>query len=392
MKKTVDDIELSGKRVLVRVDFNVPLKDGRVTSDVRIRAALPTIRKVLDASGIPIVISHLGRPKGKVVPEMSLAPVKVRLTELVGRDVALVDCIGPGRVPAVPASLMETGSVVLLENVRFHPGETQNDPEFARQLAELGNVFVNDAFGAAHRAHASTAGIAHHLPAVAGYLMAKEMEMLGKLLEGPQKPFVAILGGAKVSDKIGLIRNLLSKVDTVLVGGAMAYTFLKAAGVAVGGSRVEDDKVEVAAETLQQAKKLGREILLPVDHVLADRFEEDARPVRDCGEIAEGLMGMDIGRQTVASYGEVIASAKTILWNGPMGVFEWDAFAGGTKGVAQAVARANAFSVACGGDSAAAVEKFGLAGKLSYISTGGGASLEFLEGKELPGIAVLQDK
>ena len=256
----------------------------------------------------------------------------------------------------------------------------------------MGDVFVNDAFGTAHRAHASTAGIAHHLQAVAGYLMAKEMEVLGKLLESPDRPFIAILGGAKVSDKIGLIKNLLPKVDSVLVGGAMAYTFLKASGVGVGKSRVEDDKIEVASETLEQARDMGKQILLPVDHVLADKFEEKAKPVSACGEIAEGLMGMDIGQQTVESYGEVIASAKTILWNGPMGVFEWDSFAEGTRGVAKAVAASGAFSVACGGDSAAAMEKFGLAEKLSYISTGGGASLEFLEGKELPGIAALQEK
>ncbi len=392
MKKTIDDIELSGKRVLVRVDFNVPLAEGRITSDIRIRRALPTINKIIESGGIPIIMSHLGRPKGKRVPELSLAPVCARLAELLCRKVALVACVAPGLVPAVPASLLETGAVILLENIRYHPGETKNDPEFARQLADMGDVFVNDAFGAAHRAHASTAGIAHHLPAVAGYLMAKEMEVLGKLLEDPEKPFVAILGGAKVSDKIGLIRNLLPRVDAVLVGGAMAYTFLKASGVAVGSSRVEEDKVEVAAETLRQAVDLGRQILLPVDHVQASKFEENAEPVSACGEIAENLMGMDIGPQTVASYGEVIASAGTILWNGPMGVFEWDSFAGGTKDVAQAVAQSGAFSVACGGDSAAAMEKFGLAGKLSYISTGGGASLEFLEGKELPGIAALQDR
>jgi phosphoglycerate kinase len=391
MKKTIDDIELAGKKVLVRVDFNVPLKDGQITSDVRIRAALPTIRKVMDSGGLPIVISHLGRPKGKVVPEMSLAPVAARLGVLLGKRVAKFD-IKPGIPPTLPENLDELADVVLLENIRFYPGETKNDPELAKQLAALGDVFVNDAFGAAHRAHASTAGIAAHLPAVAGYLMAKEMEVLGGLLENPEKPFVAVLGGAKVSDKIGLIRNLVPRVDSVLVGGAMAYTFLKASGIDVGASRVEEDKLEVARETDEFAQEQGRQIFLPVDHVLADRFEENAEPVRVCGAIGGGMMGLDVGEQTVASYSRIIESARTVLWNGPMGVFEWDSFASGTKGVARAIAASGAFSVCCGGDTAAAAEKFGVADKLSYISTGGGASLEFLEGRELPGIAALQDK
>lgn len=391
MKKTIDDIELAGKRVLLRVDFNVPLKDGRITSDVRIRRVLPTLNRIIESGGIAVVMSHLGRPKGRVVEELRLDPVAERLSELLGRGVEkLGDCIGPDVKEAL--GRLGPGDVVLLENVRFHPQERKNDPGFARELAGLGDVFVNDAFGAAHRAHASTVGIAGHLPAVAGYLMAREMEVLGKLLERPEKPYVAVLGGAKVSDKIGLIRNLLPRVDSIIVGGAMAYTLLAAEGAPVGKSRVEEDKLDIARETGKHAAALGGQIFLPVDHIVAQAFEEGAEPVEAGSEIPENLMGMDIGEQTAARYGEIIGAAKTILWNGPMGVFEWDSFAAGTRAVARAIADSDAYSVCCGGDSAAAVEKFGLADGISHISTGGGASLEFLEGKELPGIAVLQDR
>jgi phosphoglycerate kinase len=392
MKKTIDDVELSGRRVLVRVDFNVPLEEGHITSDVRIRRALPTINKILESGGIPIVMSHLGRPKGKVVEELRLGPVAGRLAELLGKKVIIIDCIKPGVRPTLQENLDKLADIVLLENLRFHPGETKNDPEFAKQLAGLGDLFVNDAFGTAHRAHASTAGIAQYLPAVAGYLMAKEIEVLSGLVESPERPFVAVLGGVKVSDKIELIRNLVPKVDSIIIGGAMAYTFLKAGGVEVGKSKIEEDKLGVARGTVAYAAEFERQIFLPVDHLLADRFEENAEPVAACGGIPENLIGLDIGEQTAASYGEIINSAKTILWNGPMGVFEWDSFASGTRAIAEAIAKSEAYSVCCGGDSAAAVEKFGLVEKMSYISTGGGASLEFLEGKELPGIAALLDK
>ncbi len=390
-KKTIDDVDLRGKRVLLRVDFNVPLdEEGCIRSDVRIRRAIPTIRKMMEAPAVAVVMSHLGRPKGKVVESMRLTPVAERLSELLGVAVQkLDDCIGPEVEEAVGQA--KPGDVILLENLRFHKQETDNDPDFAKKLASLGDIFVNDAFGTAHRAHASTAGIASYKPAVAGYLMGKEIEVLGRLLETPEAPFVAVLGGAKVSDKIGLIMNLLPRVDSILVGGAMAYTFLASKGIPVGSSRVEDDKVEVAAQTLARAEELGKELRLPVDHVVADRFEEGASPVLVRGEIAEGYMGLDIGEQTAASYRDILSLARTVLWNGPMGVFEWDSFAGGTKATAEAIAGSGAFSVCCGGDSAAAVEKFGLAERMSHISTGGGASLEFLEGKELPGIAALQD-
>lgn len=390
-KKTVDDVELAGRRVLVRVDFNVPLEDGRITSNVRIRRALPTINKIIESGGIPIIMSHLGRPGGRVVDSLRLTLVAERLSELLGKEVRkLDDCIGPEVKEAV--SRFEPGDVVLLENLRFHPGEKENDPAFAKELAQLGDIYVNDAFATAHRAHASTAGMVDYLPAVAGYLMAKEIEVLNRLLESPEKPFVAVLGGAKVSDKIGLIKRLLPRVDSVLVGGAMAYTFLAGTGAQVGKSAVEEDKLGVARETAQHAAQLKKELLLPVDHVTADRFEEDAEPVRVCGAIPENLMGLDIGEQTLALYKEVIDSAKTVLWNGPMGVFEWDSFAAGTRGLAEAIAASEAFSVCCGGDSAAALERFGLTGEMSYISTGGGASLELLEGKKLPGIVALQDR
>ena len=391
MKKTIDDAELAEKRVLVRVDFNVPLEAGRVTSDVRIRRVLPTIKKISKRGGIAIVMSHLGRPKGKVVEELRLDPVADRLSELLGKGVTkLDDCVGTGVKEAL--ARLQPEDVVLLENLRFHSEEEKNDEDFAKKLASHGDVFVNDAFGAAHRAHASTTGIAAFVPAVAGYLMAREIQVLGKLLEGPEKPFVAVLGGAKVSDKIGIIRHLLPMLDSVVIGGAMAYTFLKASGVEIGASRVEEDKIGVAKEALEEAEKLGKQIFLPVDHVIADRFGEDAKPVRTCGEIDQGFIGLDIGEQTAASFREIISSAGTILWNGPMGKFEWDSFASGTRDVVKAMADSNAYSVCCGGDSAAAAEKFGLVEKISYVSTGGGASLEFLEGKELPGIAALQNK
>ncbi|MGN0629607.1 MAG: phosphoglycerate kinase [Oscillospiraceae bacterium] len=391
-KMSVKDIELKGKRVLVRCDFNVPLKDGVITNDKRIVAALPTIKYLSDEGARVILCSHLGRPKGEWLPEASLAPVAVRLSELLGKPVRMSrDVIGED-AKDISANLKD-GEIALLENVRYYKEETKNDPEFAKELASLADVFVNDAFGTAHRAHASTAGVADYLPAVCGFLIQKEIEVMGGALENPIQPFVAVLGGAKVSDKIGVITNLLDKVDTLIVGGAMAYTFLKAQGHSVGTSLCEDDKLELAKEILEKAEEKGVRFLLPVDHVGAEKFDEAAEAVAVPGaDIPDGLMGMDIGPQTVKLYSEALSGAGTVVWNGPMGVFEFKQFAEGTLALAKAIADSKAISIIGGGDSVAAVTKLGFADKMTHISTGGGASLEFLEGKELPGIAALNDK
>ncbi|HIX65526.1 MAG TPA: phosphoglycerate kinase [Candidatus Anaerotruncus excrementipullorum] len=390
-KKSIEDISVAGKKVLVRCDFNVPLKEGVITSDKRIVAALPTIQYLLDQGAAVILCSHLGRPKGEVMPEYSLAPVAARLSELLGRPVQMAkDVVGPDA--AAKAAALQPGQLLMLENVRFEKGETKNDPELAKKFASLAEIYVNDAFGSAHRAHASTAGVADYLPAVCGYLIQKEITVMGKALADPKRPFVAILGGAKVSDKIGVIENLLDKVDTLIVGGGMAYTFLKAQGHAIGASLCEEDKLDLARQMLQKAEKLGVRLLLPVDNVAGDKFDANCAVQVVDDEIPEGWMGMDIGPKTVELYCAAVKGAGTVVWNGPMGVFEFDQFAKGTLAVASAVAESGAVSIIGGGDSAAAVTKLGFADKMTHISTGGGASLEFLEGKELPGIAALNDK
>ncbi|WP_018132099.1 phosphoglycerate kinase [Effusibacillus pohliae] len=391
-KKTVRDIDVRGKRVFVRVDFNVPLEDGNITDDTRIQAALPTIRYLIDQGAKVILASHLGRPKGEVNPKYSLDPVAVRLSELLGRTVEKTSgCVGPQVKERI--SLMQDGDVLLLENVRFHKGEEKNDPELARQFAELADIYVNDAFGAAHRAHASTAGIAEHLPAVAGFLMEKEITVMGNALANPERPFTAIIGGAKVSDKIAVIENLLTKVDRLIIGGGMANTFLAGLGYQLGKSLVETDKIGQAKELVDRAKERGVDLLLPVDLVVASAFAANAehRAV-ELNEVPAGWMALDIGPKTIARYQDAIRSSKTVIWNGPMGVFEFEAFAKGTNEVAKAVAEVHGTTIVGGGDSVAAVEKSGLADRMTHISTGGGASLEFLEGKILPGVAALNDK
>jgi phosphoglycerate kinase len=387
-KKTIRDIDVKGKRVLVRVDFNVPLKDGSVADDRRIRAALPTIQYLLDQDAAVVLMSHLGRPKGEPKPELRMDPVAERLSELLGKPVTkLDDCVGVAVENAVNA--MKPGDVILLENTRFKPGETKNDPMLADGLARLGDVYVNDAFGTAHRAHASTAGVAQHLPSVAGFLMEKELNYLGQTLADPERPFLAVLGGAKISDKIGFIQNLLSQVDSLLIGGGMANTFFKAEGLSVGDSLVEDEALDTARELLESA---GDRLVLPVDCVIADRFEAEAQVV-PVDQVPDGWRILDIGPATVAHFSNRLAAANTVVWNGPMGVFEFPRFAEGTFAVARALAGLErATTIIGGGDSAAAVEQSGLADDMSHISTGGGASLEFLEGKELPGVAALMDK
>jgi phosphoglycerate kinase len=391
-KQTIRDVEVTGKRVLVRVDFNVPLDNGRITDDRRIRESLPTITELRRRGARVILASHFGRPDGKVVEGLRLDPVGRRLSELLGVRVAkLADCVGPDVQRAV--AQMHDGDVVLLENLRFHPEEEANDPAFARALASLADLYVNDAFGTAHRAHASTVGVTRFLPAVAGLLMEKELTYLSRALEDPRRPFVAILGGKKVSDKIGVIRNLLTKADALLIGGAMSYTFLRATGASVGKSLTEEDKLDLARSLLEDAAKRRVSFRLPDDVVVADRFAEDATArIVPAQAIPAGWMGMDIGPQTSAAYAAVVAGAGTVMWNGPMGVFEFPPFSAGTRAVAEAMAKSKAVTIVGGGDSAAAVQQMGLADRITHISTGGGASLEFLEGKDLPGVAALLDR
>ncbi len=387
-KKTVRDIDVEGKRVLVRCDFNVPLENGRITDDRRITEALPTIRYLLDQRAILILASHLGRPKG-VTPEFSLKPVAERLSELLGRKVPLLpDCVGPE--VEVIVGVAKPGDVLLLENVRFHKEEEENDPEFARQLASLADLFVNDAFGTAHRAHASTEGVAHLLPAVAGFLIEKEIKYLGAAVENPKQPFVAIMGGSKVKDKIALIDNLLPRLDHLLVGGGMVFTFLKAQGYEIGRSLLDTENVEYARGLL--AKAAGK-IVLPTDIVVTDDLKPDAKTeVVPATAMPPGKIGADIGPETAISFGQIIQGAGTVLWNGPMGVFEMEPFAAGTRAIGEAMAKSGATTIVGGGDTAAAADKFGFSDHMTHVSTGGGASLEFLEGKELPGIAALEDR
>ncbi len=388
-KKMVTDLDVKGKKVLVRVDFNVPLDDGKVADDTRIKAALPTIQYLLDNGAALILCSHLGRPKGEVKPELSLKPVADYLGTLIDAPVSFAeDCIGP-KTEAAAADL-QPGQVLVLENTRFHAGEKKNDPEMAKQLASLADLFVDDAFGTAHRAHASNVGVTDYLPAAAGFLLEKEIQYLGNTIADPKRPFVAILGGAKVSDKIGVIENLLDKADKILIGGGMANTFFKAQGYDMADSLVEEDAIATADELLAKA---GDKLVLPADVVIADDFSADAgSKTMGVGDVPAGWRILDIGPRTVAEFGEVIAGAGTVVWNGPMGVFEFDAFAKGTFEIAKALAGSEAVSIVGGGDSASAIQKSGLADRITHISTGGGASLEMLEGKELPGLAALNDK
>ncbi|AIF53560.1 phosphoglycerate kinase [Pelosinus sp. UFO1] len=392
-KKSIRDIDVAGKKVFIRVDYNVPMdKAGNITEDTRIRATLPTLNYLLEKNAAIIIASHLGRPKGAVVPEFSLAPVAERLSTLIGKEVIVApDCVG-SEVEALAKDL-KPGQILLLENLRYHKAEEKNDPEFSRQLASLADVAVNDAFGVSHRAHASVEGITQYLPAVAGLLMEKEIQFVGQTVANPTHPFVAIIGGAKVSDKIGVIENLLSKVDTLIIGGGMANTFLAAQGYNIGKSLLEADKVDLAKSLITTAKERGVNLLLPTDVVIADKFAADAeKKAVAVDQIDSEWMALDIGPNTAEGYAKALETAKTVVWNGPMGVFEMDAFANGTETVAKAVAASSAISIVGGGDSIAALEKVGLSNKITHISTGGGASLEFLEGKVLPGIAALADK
>ncbi len=391
-KKTVEDIDVKGKTCLVRCDFNVPVKDGVITDDKRIREALKTIKYLKAQGAKQILCSHMGRPKGEVNMKYSLQPVQKRLQELLDCDVIMAsDVIGPDA--KAKAAALKDGDIMLLENLRFHKEEEKNDPDFAKELAGMAEIYVNDAFGTAHRAHASTAGVADYLPAVCGYLIQKEIEIMGTALENPKRPFVAILGGAKVSDKIGVIENLADKVDTLIIGGGMAYTFIKAKGGRIGASLCEEDKLELAVQLMKKAREKNVKFLLPADSVIGDEFKEGCKVrTADSDKIPDGWMGMDIGEKAVREYTRAIKGAGTVVWNGPMGVFEMPDFARGTKAIAKAVAESGAISIIGGGDSAAAVEQLGFADKMTHISTGGGASLEFLEGLELPGIAALNDK
>ncbi|MBD2864653.1 phosphoglycerate kinase [Paenibacillus oceani] len=391
-KKSVRDVQTAGKKVFVRVDFNVPLENGQITDDTRIRETLPTIRFLTEQGAKVILASHLGRPKGQVVEEMRLTPVAARLSELLGKPVVKSDEAIGESVKAQIASLND-GDVLLLENVRFYEGEEKNDPELAKAFAELAELYVNDAFGAAHRAHASTEGIAHHLPAVSGLLMEKELEVLGKALNNPDRPFTAIVGGSKVKDKIGVIEHLLGIADNLLIGGGLSYTFLKAQGYEIGKSLVDNEKLDLALGFLKKAKEKGCNLMLPVDIVIGDDFSNNANTrVVPINEIPADWEGFDIGPKTRELYADVIAKSKLVVWNGPMGVFELNPYLNGTKAVAEACAVTQGYTVIGGGDSAAAAEKFHLADKMDHISTGGGASLEFMEGKALPGVVALNDK
>jgi phosphoglycerate kinase len=391
-KKSVRDVEVAGKKVFVRVDFNVPLENGQITDDTRIRETLPTIKYLVDKGAKVILASHLGRPKGQVAEDLRLTPVASKLSELLGKPVAKADEAIGDAVKAKVAALND-GDVLLLENVRFYAGEEKNDPELAKAFAELADLYVNDAFGAAHRAHASTEGIAHYLPAVSGLLMEKELDVLGKALNNPERPFTAIIGGAKVKDKIDVIDNLLNLADTVIIGGGLAYTFIKAQGHEIGKSLVDNDKLDLALSFIQKAKEKGVNFLLPVDIVVADDFSANANTqIVGIDAIPADWEGIDIGPKTREIYADAISKSKLIVWNGPMGVFEIEPFSHGTRAVAEACAKASGYTVIGGGDSAAAAEKFHLADKMDHISTGGGASLEFMEGKALPGVVALNDK
>ncbi|RAV09068.1 phosphoglycerate kinase [Paenibacillus contaminans] len=391
-KKSVRDVEVAGKRVFVRVDFNVPLENGVITDDTRIRETLPTIKYLIEGGAKVILASHLGRPKGQVNEDMRLTPAAVRLSELLGKPVAKADEAIGETVKAQIAD-MKDGDVLLLENVRFYAGEEKNDPELAKAFAELADLYVNDAFGAAHRAHASTEGIAHHLPAVSGLLMEKELDVLGKALSNPERPFTAIVGGAKVKDKIDVINNLLNIADNIIIGGGLSYTFLKAQGYEIGKSLVDNEKLDLALGFINKAKEKGVNFLLPVDVVVADDFSASANTnIVPINQMPADWEGIDIGPKTSELYAATIANSKLVVWNGPMGVFEIEPFSHGTRAVGEACAATSAYTVIGGGDSAAAVEKFGLADRMDHISTGGGASLEFMEGKALPGVVALNDK
>ena len=391
-KKTVEDLDVAGKRVLVRCDFNVPLDNGVITSDKRIVASLPTIEYLIRNNARVILCSHLGRPKGEFKSEFSLAPVAVRLSELLGREVKMAKDVVGESARSLSASLKDS-EVMLIENVRFHAEETKNDPEFSKKLAALADLYVNDAFGSAHRAHSSTTGVADYLPSACGYLIQKEISFMGGALENPKRPFVAILGGAKVSDKIGVITNLLNKCDTIIIGGGMAYTFMKALGYDIGSSLLEADRIEDAKKMMDEANAKGVKFLIPVDNKIGREYKPDTESqIIESDNIPEGWMGLDIGPRTQKMFADAIQGSGTVIWNGPMGVSEWENFAQGTIAVATAVANSGAISIIGGGDSAAAIQKLGFAEKMSHISTGGGASLEFLEGKELPGIAALDEK
>lgn len=394
MKKTVRDIDVAGKKILCRCDFNVPMKDGEITDDFRIISALPTIKYLIEHDAKLILMSHMGKPKGEPKPELSLAPVAARLEKLLGQEVKFSSC------PTVicdhireTAENLKPGEVMLLENTRYRAEETKSAEPFTGELASLGEIFVNDAFGSAHRDHSSTAGIARYMPTVSGFLIEKEVKFLGDALDSPERPFVAIMGGAKVGDKIPVIENLMKKVDTIIIGGGMTYTFYKAKGFEIGKSILDEDSIELAGGLLEKAEKAGVKIMLPADTVCTDDFDSCNKiEIHDADNIPADMMGMDIGPKTVAIYADEIAKAKTIVWNGPMGVFEKPEFEAGTKAVAQALADSDAVTVIGGGDSAAAVEQFGLKEKMTHVSTGGGASMEFLEGKELPGIACIEEK
>lgn len=391
-KRTIKDIDVRGKRVLARMDFNVKMEDGKITNDKRIRASLPTIKYLMEHGARLILCSHLGRPKGQVVPEFSLRPVAERLSELLGVSVKMADDV-VGESAKKLSSELSDGEVMLIENVRYEAGETKNDLELSKKLAALADIYVNDAFGSCHRAHSSTAGVAEFLPSAVGYLIQKEIEYIGGALENPKRPLIVILGGAKVSDKIGVITNLLDKADTLIVGGGMAYTFMKSLGHKIGTSLLEEDKVELAGQMMEDAKKKGVKFIIPIDNIVGTEYDRNTEfKTVNSDEIPDGWMGLDIGPKTIENFTNAIKGAGTVIWNGPMGVSEWENFAAGTIAVANAIAESGAVSIIGGGDSAAAIEKLGFADKMSHISTGGGASLEFLEGKELPGIAAIDNK